>query len=293
MSQKLDELIELLALERIEENLFRGQSQDLGWGRVFGGQVAGQALSAAVQTVPEDRICHSLHSYFLRPGATDKPIVYDVDRIRDGRSFTTRRVVAVQMGRPIFNLAASFQIVEDGFEHQSEMPEALQPEGLLSELELARKIEDMIPESLREIALSEGPIEVRPVSPYNHLRPRPRDPQKLVWYRAVGSLPEAYAIHQYVLAYASDFHFLDTALHPHGETWLNPYMQVASLDHAMWFHRPFRLDDWLLYSIESPSTSGGRGLVRGQFFDRSGQMVASAAQEGLIRRRENYRPRSS
>lgn len=290
MSRKLEELIALLALERIEQNLFRGQSQDLGWGRVFGGQVAGQALSAAVQTVPDDRVCHSLHSYFLRPGDTRKPIVYEVDRIRDGRSFTTRRVVAVQDGRPIFNLAASFQIVEDGFDHQSPMPEANGPEGLLSEVELAEKIEDLIPEPLREIALGERPIEVRAVRPYNHLRPRPREPKKLVWYRTAGRLPDSPALHQYMLAYASDFQFLGTALQPHGETWLNPGLQVASLDHSMWFHRPFRLDDWVLYAIESPSASGARGLVRGQFFSRDGRLVASAAQEGLIRQRPANRP---
>lgn len=290
MSRKLDELIALLALERIEKNLFRGQSQDLGWGRVFGGQVAGQALSAAVQTVPDDRVCHSLHSYFLRPGDTRKPIVYEVDRIRDGRSFTTRRVVAVQDGRPIFNLAASFQIVEDGFDHQSPMPEANGPEGLLSEVELAEKIEDLIPEPLREIALGERPIEVRAVRPYNHLRPRPREPEKLVWYRTAGRLPDSPALHQYMLAYASDFQFLGTALQPHGETWLNPALQVASLDHSMWFHRPFRLDDWVLYAIESPSASGARGLVRGQFFSRDGRLVASAAQEGLIRQRPSSLP---
>ncbi len=286
MSKKLDELIDLLRLEKIEENLFRGQSQDLGWGRVFGGQVAGQALSAAVQTVPVDRICHSLHSYFLRPGDTKKSIVYEVDRIRDGGSFTTRRVVAIQGGRPIFNLSASFQIVEEGFEHQAEMPAVPPPEDLKSELELAQEIADLIPPPLKDMALGERPIEIRPVKPYNVLRPRAREPINRVWYRTAGALPDQPALHQYMLAYASDFQFLGTSLQPHGETWLRPGMQVASLDHAMWFHRPFRLDDWLLYSIESPSASGARGFVRGQFFNRDGVLVASATQEGLIRRRD-------
>ncbi|MEM6734425.1 MAG: acyl-CoA thioesterase domain-containing protein, partial [Myxococcota bacterium] len=247
---------------------------------------AGQALSAAVQTVPSDRVCHSLHSYFLRPGAVDKHIVYEVDRIRDGRSFTTRRVVAIQNGRPIFNLAASFQVVEEGFEHQSQMPSVASPEQLKSELDLAREMESRIPPPLKVVALSERPIEIRPVEPYNILEPKPRTPKNLVWYRAAGPLPDEPALHQYMLAYASDFQFLGTSLRPHGETWMRPGMQVASLDHAMWFHRPFRLDDWLLYAIESPSASGARGLVRGQFFTRDGTLVASAVQEGLIRKRD-------
>ncbi|MEL6543626.1 MAG: acyl-CoA thioesterase II [Myxococcota bacterium] len=286
MSERLEELLELLRLEQIEENLFRGASQDLGWGRVFGGQVAGQALSAAVQTVPDDRICHSLHSYFLRPGDTKKHIVYEVDRIRDGGSFTTRRVVAIQNGKAIFNLAASFQKVEEGLEHQSFMPEVPTPDGLKSEQELAHAIADRIPEPLKPIALRERPIELRPVKPYNVLNPSAREPINRVWYRATGPLPDHFPIHQYMLAYASDFQFLQTSLQPHGETWLRPGMQVASLDHAMWFHRPFRLDDWLLFDMESPSSSGARGLVRGQFFTREGVLVATAVQEGLIRKRD-------
>lgn len=282
----LTELVELLRLERIEVNLFRGQSQNLGWGRVFGGQVLGQALSAAVQTVPPDRAVHSLHAYFLRSGDVALPIVYDVDRIRDGGSFTTRRVVAVQKGRPIFNLAASFQIDEPGYEHQAAMPDVPPPEDLESDFELAKKIEHRIPAALREVALAERPIEMRPVEPYDLLRPREMPPKRCVWYRTREPLPEEPALHRYMLAYASDFHFLGTALQVHGTSWLMPNMQVASLDHAMWFHRPFRMDEWLLYVIESPSTGGARGLVRGQFFTRDGRLVASTTQEGLIRRRD-------
>jgi acyl-CoA thioesterase-2 len=281
----LDELIELLALERIEENLFRGQSQDLGWGAVFGGQVLGQALSAAVQTVPADRHAHSLHAYFLRTGDVTKPIVYDVDRIRDGGTFTTRRVVAVQNGEPIFNLAASYQREEAGLEHQADPPIAPAPDDLESELGLARRFADRIPEPLREQAIADRPIEIRPVTPYNLLKPQPAPAHRLLWYRTIDTLPDDPALHQYLLAYASDFNFLGTSMQPHGVSWLMPSMQVASLDHVMWFHRPFRFDDWLLYAVDSPSASGGRGLVRGQFFDRAGRLVASAAQEGLIRYR--------
>jgi acyl-CoA thioesterase-2 len=285
MSKVLNELIELLALERLEENLFRGQSQDLGWGRVFGGQVLGQALSAAVQTVPEGRFAHSLHAYFLRPGAVDRPIVYDVDRIRDGGSFTTRRVVAIQNGKAILNMSASFQIMEDGFDHQSTMPEAPGPDGIASEQELSHRVADLIPEPMRERVLADRPIELRPVDPYNPLRPRPRGTDRKVWYRASDTLPDDPALHQYLLAYASDFQFMGTSMQPHGVSWLTPGMQVASLDHSMWFHRPFRMDEWLLYDIESPSASGARGLVRGAFYTADGVLVASTAQEGLIRDR--------
>ena len=280
----LTELLELLQLERIEADLFRGQSQDLGWGNVFGGQVVGQALSAAAQTVPEERPVHSVHGYFLRTGDARRPIVYDVDRIRDGKSFTTRRVVAIQNGKAIFTMAASFQIEEDGFEHRAPMPEAPGPDGLLSEIEIARKYADRIPEPLREQALAARPIEVRPVEPVNVLRPKAMPPQRRVWYRTTGTLPDTPSVHRYLLAYASDFNLLGAAMQPHAVSWLNPDMQVASLDHAIWFHRPFRMDQWLLYVIDSPSASGARGLARGQFFTQDGRLVASTAQEGLLRR---------
>ncbi|MEC9397456.1 MAG: acyl-CoA thioesterase II [Myxococcota bacterium] len=280
----LEELIQQLGLEQLEVNLFRGQSQDLGWGTVFGGQVLGQALSAAVQTVPEDRFVHSLHGYFLRPGDVNHPIIYEVDRIRDGKSFATRRVVAIQKGRPIFNMAASFQVEEEGFSHQDEMPEVPGPEGLKSEQELAELVKDLIPEPMRERALAERPIELRPVRPTNPLKPRVSEPEHAVWYRSLRELPDDPSLHRYLLAYGSDFHFLTTALKPHGMSWLSPGMQMASLDHAMWFHRPFRMDEWLLHVVESPTTSGARGLVRGRFFTRDGKLVATTAQEGLMRK---------
>ncbi len=289
MSDVLVDLVKLLRLERIEANLFRGQSQDLGWGNVFGGQVLGQALSAATQTVPAERVVHSLHGYFLRTGDASKPIVYDVDCIRDGRSFTTRRVVAIQNGKAIFNLAASFQREEDGFEHQDTMPEVPGPEGLLSEQQIALKVADKIPKRLREQAIAPRPIEIRPVNPSGVLKPVVRPPQRAVWWRATSPLPDDPALHRFLLAYASDFHFLITTMQPHGVSWLSPGMQVASLDHAMWFHRDFRIDDWMLYVIDSPSASHARGLARGRVFTRDGRLVATTAQEGLIRQWDKSR----
>lgn len=286
MSEVLQHLVELLALEKIEENLFRGQSQDLGWGQVFGGQVLGQALSAAAQTVPGDRPIHSFHGYFLLTGKVDRPIVYDVHRIRDGKSFTTRRVVAIQKGRAIFSMSASFQEDEPGFEHQDQMPELPGPEGLPSQTDLARRFADQIPSPLRERFTADSPIEIRPIKPINPLQRDVRPPQSAAWYRSAGQLPDDPAVHRYLLAYASDFNFLATSMHPHGVSWLTPRMQVASLDHSMWFHRPFRMDDWLIHVVESPSASNGRGLVRGRYFDRQGRLVATTAQEGLIRQWE-------
>lgn len=288
MHPKLAELLRLLELERIEENLFRGASQDLGWGTIFGGQVLGQALSAAQQTVPTDRWVHSLHGYFLRPGDVGRPVVYEVDRIRDGKSFTTRRVVALQHGRAIFNAAASFQVLEEGYDHQDPMPEAPSPDGLASEKELAERVRDHIPAPLRDRALSEKPIEIRPVAPTNPLAPQARPPRRQVWIKAADALPDEPRLHQYLLAYASDFHFLTTAMLPHAVSWLSPGMQVASLDHAMWFHRDFRLDEWLLYEVDSPSASGARGIARGSLFNQRGQLVASCVQEGLMRDRKRF-----
>jgi len=282
----LDELVTLLGLEKIEENLFRGQSQDLGWGTVFGGQVLGQALSAAVQTVPAERAVHSLHAYFLRPGDVRKPIIYDVDRIRDGSSFTTRRVVAIQSGHAIFNMAASFHKAEAGFAHQDEMPEVPSPDSLKSERELAVSLKERLPPFIRERAVAERPFEVRPVNPgADPLAPTPRPPVRMVWLRTSGRLPDDPALHRYLLAYASDYSFIGTALLPHGVTWLSPGMQIASLDHVMWFHQPFRVDEWLLHAMDSPAAHGARGLVRGRVFTQDGRLVASTAQEGLIRQR--------
>lgn len=287
MSKVLNELLDLLSLERIEENLFRGQSQDLGWGRVFGGQVLGQALSAAEQTVPVDRSVHSIHCYFLRPGDVSAPIVYDVDRIRDGGSFTTRRVVAIQHGKAILNMAASFQKTEDGLSHEDPMPDVPPPEQLENVREHYRKNLDRIPEFIRKRALSDGPFEARVVDPIDDpITPAPRPAKRSYWLRANGQLPDCDKTHRCLLAYTSDNDFLVTSLYPHGVTWLTPGMQIASLDHSMWFHRPFRVDDWLLYVIDSPVASGGRGLVRGKFYDRQGNLVASAVQEGLIRQIE-------
>lgn len=286
MSTVLRELVQLLALERIEENIFRGQSQDLGWGTVFGGQVLGQALSAAAQTVPADRPAHSLHAYFLRPGDVSRPVIYEVDRIRDGSSFTTRRVVAVQKGEAIFNLDASFQKHEQGFEHADAMPEAPPPEELLTEQERLATFAARLPPLLRKRALAERPFELRPAGEMDDpVLPVARPPHRMVWLRAAAALPEDPSLHRYLLAYASDWSFLSTSLLPHGVTWLTAGMQVASLDHAIWFHQPFRVDEWLLHVIDSPAAHGARGLVRGRVFSREGRLVASTAQEGLIRQR--------
>lgn len=286
MSNVLDELVKLLALEQIEQNLFRGQSQDLGWGTVYGGQVLGQALSAATQTVPSDRCVHSLHAHFLRPGDVSRPILYDVDRIRDGSSFTTRRVVAIQKGEAIFHMAASFQKHEDGFEHQDTMPDFPPPEGLPTEQERLAVFASRLPKFLRERVTSERPIELRYADPdVDPVLPPPRAPDRGIWMRAAGALPTNPALHTSLLAYASDNGFVTTALLPHGVTWLTPGMQVASLDHAMWFHQPFRFDEWLLHVIDSPAASGARGLVRGRVFTRDGKLVATTAQEGLLRQR--------
>ncbi len=294
MGDVLTELLEILQLERIEENLFRGQSQDLGWGRLYGGQALGQALSAAAQTVPGDRPVHSVHAYFLRQGDPSRPIVYTVDPIRDGRSFTTRRVVAIQAGRAIFNLSASFQVEEVGLDHSDEMPDVAPPDALKNEQELGRQYLDelpeavlsQIPDAMKERAISPRPIEIRPVRPSNPVFPEVGPPVRQVWFRSCGSLDGVEdAVHRYLLAYASDFHFLLTSMQPHGVSWLTPGMQVASLDHAMWFHRPFRMDQWLLYDIRSPCASGSRGLVEGRFFTQEGTLVASAVQQGLIRDR--------
>jgi acyl-CoA thioesterase-2 len=285
MSKVLTELVEQLALERIEENLFRGQSQDLGWGRVFGGQVVGQALSAAVQTVPQERKVHSLHSYFLRPGDVNYPIVYEVDRIRDGGSFTTRRIVAIQKGVAIFNMQASFQNLEPGLDHQDPMPEVPPPDGLKTDRERLDVHTRHWPEAMRSKLLAERAFEARPTDPLDDpWVVTPRAAKRSIWLRATGQLPDDDRLHAYLLAYVSDFSFVSTALLPHGVNWMvTPGMQLASLDHVMWFHRPFRVDEWLLYDIQSPSARGARGLVHGRVFTQDGRLVASTAQEGLMR----------
>jgi acyl-CoA thioesterase-2 len=285
MSYRLQDLLSLLDLEDIEENIFRGTNRDIGSGRVFGGQVLGQALVAAGRTVGEDRVAHSLHGYFILPGDLGVPIVYLVDRLRDGKSFTTRHVTAIQHGRAIFNMAASFQVPEPGLEHQLDAPAAPDPEGLPRELDLVRAVADRIPEPLRAIYTQDRPIDFRPVHPVDPFRPTPRHPAKHVWFRAVGEMPADTLRHQAVLAYASDYGLLGTALLPHGLTFQRPELQAATLDHALWFHRPFRADDWLLFSTDSPIATGARGFARGSLYDREGRLVASVAQEGLLRMR--------
>lgn len=285
MPTVLDELVKLLSLERIEENLFRGQSQDLGWGTVYGGQVIGQALFAALHTVPKDRQAHSLHAYFLRPGDVSAPIVYDVDRLRDGTSFTTRRVKAIQHGRAIFDMSASFQVPEQGLEHQAEMPKVPAPEEVPTDQERLRPYADKLPDFMRERLLGNRPIEIRTVGENEVFLSTPHPPERAVWLRAMHALPDSPILHQALLAYASDFSFITTSLKPHGVTWLTPGMQVASLDHAVWFHAPFRADEWLLHVMESPRASSARGLVRGRVYARDGRLVATTQQEGLVRRR--------
>lgn len=286
MSQVLDELLALMDLETIEQGIYRGQSQDLGFRALFGGQVMGQALSAAKETVDPDRGVHSFHSYFLRPGDANHPIVYDVEIIRDGKSFSTRRVKAIQFGQPIFYMTASFHGEEPGFSHQSTMPDVPGPETLASDLDVHRAHEHLIPEPLRAKFTSEKPIQMRFVTHYNPFQPEKLEPKRYVWIKANGELPDDQRVHQYLLAYASDFNFLPTALQPHGRSFADPKMQMATIDHAMWFHRPFRMDDWLLYAIDSPSASNARGFVRGEIFNRQGELVASSTQEGLLRKRD-------
>ena len=282
MHPVLDDLIALLRLERIEDNIFRGDSRDIGSPQVFGGQVLGQALSAAQITV-EDRVAHSLHAYFLRRGDMDAPIVYEVDRSRDGGSFSNRRVVAIQHGRPILNLAASFQNPEAGLDHRVDMPEVPAPEGLKDLTHLAADVLDKIPVKLRRFMTDDRPFEFRPVeqTPLDNQEKRP--PVKHVWIRAVDKLPDETALHQNLMAYVSDFELLATSTLPHALSFTRGNVILASLDHALWFHREFRMDDWLLYSMESPNASGARGYTRGQFFRRDGTLVASSTQEGLVR----------
>jgi len=282
MGKALDRLLEILDLERIDQDIFRGQNETTRWGRLFGGQVAAQALSAAQRTV-EDRDVHSLHGYFLRGGDPRVPVVFTVDRIRDGGSFTTRRVVALQDGHAIFNASISFHTVEEGFEHQDEMPEVPRPEELSSWKERAAELADRVPEQMRSWLLAERPIEVRSPEPHGWFSTEPRRGPNPVWVRATGELPDDQPLHACLLAYASDMGFVDNMYRPHRAPGRRPAM-LASLDHAMWFHRPFRIDEWLLYVQESPTAGGARGFARGTFFDGRGRLVGSVAQEGLMRR---------
>ena len=280
MSQEaVDDLVKLLDLEPIEVNIFRGRSPSEDRQRIFGGQVAGQALVAAARTVDDDRPVHSLHSYFLRPGDPTVPVLYEVDRIRDGRSFTTRRVVAIQHGRAIFNMSASFQVREDGYEHQAEMPDVPEPESLPTFRERMAPFAERFGDLLNR----PRPIDIRHVDWMPHDRSQALPPIQRVWLRTNGRLPDDLLIHSIALTYASDMTLLDTSLLPHGGSWFEPGLFMASLDHAMWFHRPFRADVWVLSAQDSPSASGGRGLSRGLVFTQKGTLVATVMQEGLIR----------
>jgi acyl-CoA thioesterase-2 len=283
MSQAVKTLLEILDLEPLEVNLFRGLSPQSGWQRVFGGQVIGQALVAATRTV-NDIPVHSLHGYFMLPGDPKVPIVYEVDRLRDGRSFTTRGVRAIQHGQAIFSMLVSFHRDEPGFSHQAEMPKVPGPDELPSEEEMRQKILPHLPKPIRTYYERERPLELRPVEFERYTsRNHARDPKFHIWIRSTAPLPDNPAIHQCVLAYASDMTLLDSSLIPHGRTVFDPSIQAASLDHALWFHRPFRADEWLLYAQDTPNASGARGLSRGLIFSRDGTLVATVAQEGLIR----------
>ena len=282
--KSLNRLIKLLDLEQLENNLFRGQSENIGGPRVFGGQVLGQALTAAHRTVDKKRTAHSLHAYFLRPGSIGTPIVYDVDRIRDGGSFSTRRVVAIQNGEPIFNTSISFQIQEKGLSHQIDMPEILPPEKCVSDLEIRKQLANKVPKKMREMFTRERPIELRSLPGEGMFQSASkRPPYKYMWMRAVSKLPNDINLHQAILAYASDMGLLSTSLNPHKLNFASGNFQSASLDHGMWFHRPFRADEWMLYSTDSPSASNARGFNRGSIYTRKGILIASAVQEGLMR----------
>jgi acyl-CoA thioesterase-2 len=277
---RLPELLKILDLERIEDNLFRGESRDIGAPQVFGGQVLGQALVAASRTV-EGRQVHSLHAYFLRRGDLSVPIVFEVDRSRDGGSFTSRRVVAIQHGQPILTMSASFQIDEPGLDHAAPMPAAPPPESLRDLAELEAELIERMPHKVTGYFRNQRPFEFRAVDPMEYLTRDKRPASKKVWFRLVGSLPEDPALHRCLLTYVSDYHLLPTATMPHGVNFLE--LQMASIDHAIWFHRDLRVDDWLLYVMDSPSASGARGFSRGAIYARDGRLVASVAQEGLMR----------
>jgi acyl-CoA thioesterase-2 len=281
-NQLLDDLMKVMTLERLELDLFRGESRDIGSPQVFGGQVLGQALMAATATV-EKRSAHSLHSYFLRRGDFNSPIVYEVDRARDGNHFSTRRVVAIQHGAQIFNMSASFQSPEEGLTHQLEMPQVPEPESLPELSWHYRDVMHLLPPRGRRVMEQMRPFEFRPTEPPSVLTSEKAAPYKHMWVRAAGPLPDDEAMHRCLLAYVSDFYLLATALMPHGVLMTQHNLVMASIDHAMWFHRSVRLDDWLLYSTDSPSASGARGFARGSIFSRDGRLVASTSQEGLIR----------
>ncbi len=283
MTYTIDDLVQLLELEPLEYNIYRGQNRDIGSGRIFGGQVMAQALVAARHTIEDERNCHSMHGYFILAGDLDIPVVYFVDRLRDGRSFTTRRVTAIQRGRAIFNMSASFHKEEPGLEHQTPLPDVPPPEELRSELEIIRAMTERIPAKLRPVLTQDRPLDFRPVEAFDPFDPSPTAPVRHVWVKAIGEMDDDPLHHQAVLAYASDYGILGTALQPHGVSFRQPNVMAATLDHAIWFHRPFRVDEWLLYTMESPTAYGARGFSRGTYHTRDGRLVASVAQEGLVR----------
>ena len=286
MSQAMQELLTILDLERLEHNLYRGRSHKVGWQRVFGGQVIGQALVAAQRTVVEERQVHSLHCYFMLPGDPAVPIVYQVDRLRDGRSFTTRRVTAIQNGRAIFSLECSFQVEEEGLEHQMAAPlDVPPPESLRSQFELLQEFGHVIPEGVRAFWSRERPLQIKPINVEHYTSREKLRPRQSVWIRTTGAVPDERPLQRAILAYLSDMTLLDASTFAHGRTGFDPEIQMASLDHAMWFHRDCKLDDWLLYTQDSPNAIGARGFSRGFLYARDGTLVASTAQEGLIRLR--------
>jgi acyl-CoA thioesterase-2 len=286
MSAAMQELLAILDLEKLEHNLYRGRTPKTSWQRVFGGQTIAQALVAAQRTVNLDRHVHSLHGYFMRPGDTTVPIIYEVDRIRDGGSFTTRRVIAIQHGKAIFSLEASFQVDEEGLEHQVPMPHDVpSPDTLLSQQELMGKFGDRVPEGIRRYWERDRPIEMKPVMLEHYTSREKLEPRQNIWIRTAGPVPADRGIKAAVLAYLSDMTLLDTSTFAHGRAIFDPDIQAASLDHSMWFHRQHRLDGWLLYTQDSPSTQGSRGFTRGLLYAENGTLVASVAQEGLIRLR--------
>ncbi|KAE9529287.1 acyl-CoA thioesterase II [Testudinibacter aquarius] len=283
MSNVLNQLIDLLTLETIDDHYFRGQSVDLGLRQVFGGQVIAQALAAGINVAPADRTLHSCHAYFLRSGDAQHPILYDVETLREGRSFTALRIKAIQHNEPICHVTASFQRAEPGFDHQSPMPEIEPPDQLINELEAVRAVAQYLPPSIKQTLIADRPFDVRAKYLNNPFQGREFPAQQYAWFKANGQVPEDLKINQCLLAYFSDFHCLLTALHPHKKGFLEKGMKVATIDHAIWFHRPFDLNDWLLHAVESNNAYGARGLARGQIFDQNGKLIATTQQEGLIR----------
>jgi acyl-CoA thioesterase-2 len=279
------DLVALFELEQIELDIYRGDNRNIGTGRIFGGQVLAQALVAAARTVEDERAVHSMHGYFILPGDLAVPVVYFVDRLRDGGSFSTRRVTAIQHGSAIFSMSSSFHRHEEGIEHQTQMPDVPEPESLRPELEMIRERADEIPESLRSILTQDRPLDFRPTDGSDPFDTTVRELTRSHWVRAIGPVDDDPVHHQALLAYASDYGLLAAALRPHGLSLRDPQMMVASLDHAIWFHRSVRMDEWMLYVAESPAACGARAFTRGTFYTRDGQLVASVTQEGLVRRR--------